>query len=182
MTVERVNPHVGDGLANRHGRRGIEGRIVAMSHAADDGLCRAIFVVDRDAGGEQRKGGLHRSRREVLTAQDQAANPRCFVLQPLQQREVRRRQLQDIDVVALKDVDDREVIADVVGFVNDDASARHKRQEYRCQRQIDGGRRVERHGGTIDACRIDVLFRGPCHVIDDTAMLDDDTFGLARRT
>src|SRR5207248_1789836 len=107
LLVEDVDARIGGGSSDRHREGEILFHIVAVNHATDRGFGWTIFVVDIDGAAEV-IGDLARQRSlEVLAAHDELANPRGAEIHVFDHREMRGRELYDIDRTALDDFEDR---------------------------------------------------------------------------
>ena len=88
-------------------------------------------------------------RPEVLAADDHAADAGVDRSSVPEQRQVRRRQLDDIDRVVADHVHQRGVRVPVRLCVDDERAAGDERQEQARDRQVEGKRREQRKGQTI---------------------------------
>ena len=145
MAVEHIDAHVGRRPADRDRCRSIAGRIEAVDHAADRRFGRAVFVEDLERTLRRINRAAAKLGLQVLASEDQPANPPAREIEIADHREVRRRQLHDVDdLIAhhLKDCRQRRLVA-----VDDDPSAGEERKIERGDRQVEGDRRKE---GKID--------------------------------
>ena len=176
LLVEDVDAGIGSGSSDRHREGEILFHVVAVNHATDRGLGRTIFVVDIDGAAEV-IGDLARQRSfEILAAYDELANPGGAEIHVFDHREMRGRELYDIDRTALDDFEDRHARHSGVLPDDHDTTTRNERGEDRCHREIERQRGEQRPGQAFAAA---VPLLGPPDVIHQAAVLDHHTLGCA---
>ena len=147
-----------------------------MDHATDGGLGRPILVVDLD-GAPEGPGNVPRQLGfKILAAHNELANPGGAKVHVLDHRQVRGRELDDVEPAVLDDLEDRHARHLWVLAHHHDAATRNERREDRRHREIKRQRGEQRPGQSFTPT---VLLLCPPDVVDEAAVLDHHALGCA---
>src|SRR5439155_22466176 len=176
LFVEDVHTGIRRGNSDRYGERAILLHVVAVNHATDRGLGRAILVVDLYRAAEVLGDLARQLSFEILAAHDELADPRGAQVHVLDHREVRGRKLDDVYPAVLDDLEDRHAGHPGVFANDDDAATGNERREDRRHGEIKRQRGEQR---PEQAFARTILVLGPPDVIDEAAVLDHHAFRRA---
>ncbi len=149
-----------------------------MRDASDDRLGRAVLVVDLRRPVQCRVDGGGQRGLEILAADHEAAQPRAVDAEAPQQREMRGRELDDVDGVGRDHVHQRGIDGTVGFGVDLQRAPGDQRQEHAGDREVEGERREQRVRETVAA---DVAALCPAQIVRQPAVVDRHALGPARR-